>query len=448
MFHKAPEPPAWPEVRRLSVIGLGYIGLPTAALFAQAGLQVSGMDISPSVVAGVAAGRVHLVEPGLEPLVAAAVQAGRLHASQEIAEAEAYLIAVPTPFCADRQPDLSYVKAAALAIAPKLRPGALVILESTVPVGTTEAMALWLAAARPDLSFPQDAAEMADILVAHCPERVLPGRALAEMASNDRVIGGLSRRSGHAAEALYRRIVTGDCLLSDARTAEMCKLTENAARDVQIAFANELAGLCQKFDIDVWQLIALANRHPRVEILRPGPGVGGHCIAVDPWFLVASAPEETPLIQAARAVNDARPLQVLADLRAVLAPENGPQVVALLGLSFKPDIDDLRASPALRIAQDLAAEGLGEIWVVEPHLTELPAALAARGAKLVSLECAQAKADVLCALVRHSAFPDLGRSLRSGQKLLDYVGLGPSLPSLHAPSSALSRTAGLPAPIG
>ena len=459
-----------------------------------------------------------------------AVAAGRLSASLDLAEADAYLIAVPTPFGAAHQPDLSHVAAAAAAIAPKLRPGALVILESTVPVGATEALALWLAQARPDLTFPQSAGEAADIMIAHCPERVLPGKTLAELVSNDRVIGGMNQRSALAAEALYQRIVTGACLLTDARTAELCKLTENAARDVQIAFANELAGLCQKLGVNVWELIDLANRHPRVEILRPGPGVGGHCIAVDPWFLVASAPEATPLIRAARGVNDARPAQVLAEIQAAiaavpslpqaetanglrqgtdlapvpnlapplaasprggagpvpsalaapgeaalalwplpaamtptpladpdpnpdpnlnpdtdtgLAPLPGPNpaplpVVALLGLSFKADIDDLRASPALAIAQDLAASGRAQVLVVEPHLSTLPEALAASGARLVPLETALAEAEVICALVRHSAFPDVSRTLRPGQKLLDFVGLVPAVPSLRRTAHAFT----------
>lgn len=267
---------------RISMIGLGYIGLPTAALFAAHGTKVIGVDVSPHVVDTINAGKIHIVEPELDGIVHKAVTDGMLHATLEPETADAFIIAVPTPFKAEYQPDLSYIQSATNMIAPVLKKGDLVILESTSPIGATEQMSAWLAQARPDLSFPQTAGNDADIQIAHCPERVLPGHVVRELVENDRIIGGMTERASEMAVAMYKKVVQGDCVVTNARTAEMCKLTENSSRDVQIAFANELSIICDKFDIDVWELISLANRHPRVNILQPGAGVGGHCIAVDP----------------------------------------------------------------------------------------------------------------------------------------------------------------------
>jgi UDP-N-acetyl-D-mannosaminuronic acid dehydrogenase len=400
-----------PTVRRLCVLGLGYIGLPTAALFAARKIEVIGVDLAPATVETVNRGQVHIAEPDLDIVVQAAVQAGYLRATQVPEPADAFLIAVPTPICGTPPaPDLTQVAAASRAIAPLLQPGNLVILESTVPVGTTEALARWLAEARPDLSFPQDAGEGADIRIAHCPERVLPGRILHELVTNDRVIGGMTARCAAQAERLYRRFVTGACIhASGPRAAEMAKLAENSFRDVNIAFANELSLICDGLGMDVWDVIALANRHPRVSILRPGPGVGGHCIAVDPWFLIASAPETAGLLRMARAVNDARPDWVLAKVRAQMAAHLADHpglaarqvTVACYGLAFKADVDDLRESPALRIAMQIAAEHPGPLLVAEPHLDRLPETL--RTARLVC-PAEALRADIHVMLVDHRAF--------------------------------------------
>jgi UDP-N-acetyl-D-mannosaminuronic acid dehydrogenase len=360
--------------KRISVIGLGYIGLPTAAMFASRKVEVIGVDVNPRAVDTINRGGIHIVEPDLDMIVHASVHEGYLRATLEPEPAEAFLIAVPTPFKGDdHEPDLHYIESAAKAIAPVLCEGNLVVLESTSPVGATEAMAGWLAQARPDLSFPQDAGETSDIRIAHCPERVLPGKVMQELISNDRVIGGMTRRCSERAVELYGTFVTGECVIATGpRVAEMAKLTENSFRDVNIAFANELSMICDRLDMDVWELIRLANRHPRVNILQPGPGVGGHCIAVDPWFIVASAPAEARLIAMAREVNDAKPGWVLDKVRAAIGahlshnPDRTARevTVAIYGLAFKPDIDDLRESPALDIARRIAAEHGGPLRIV------------------------------------------------------------------------------------
>jgi len=415
---------------RISMIGLGYIGLPTAALFAAHGIRVIGVDVSERVVETINAGKIHLVEPDLDGVVHKVVTEGLLHATTKPEPADAFVIAVPTPFKDGYEPDLGYIEAAARMIAPVLEAGNLVILESTSPIGATEQMALWLAEARPDLTFPQDAGNDADIQIAHCPERVLPGHVLSELISNDRIIGGMTQRASEMAVALYKKVVRGDCVITDARTAEMCKLTENSSRDVQIAFANELSTICDRFGIDVWELISLANRHPRVNILQPGAGVGGHCIAVDPWFIVSSAPEEARLIRTAREVNDAKPDWVLQKgkdaIMATLATDPsramGDIKVACLGLAFKPNIDDLRESPALQITTQFSALGC-QVLAVEPNIDALPEHLADMPITLTALEDALAKADVICVLVRHSAFADIAESLSDDERVIDVVGL-------------------------
>lgn len=415
---------------RISMIGLGYIGLPTAALFAARGVEVIGVDVSPKVVETINAGKIHIVEPELDGIVHKAVTDGNLRATLEAEPAEAFVIAVPTPFREGYEPDLSYIQSAANMIAPVLKAGDLVVLESTSPIGATEQMAAWLAEARRDLSFPQDAGNEADVQVAHCPERVLPGHVVRELVENDRIIGGMTERASEMAIAMYKKVVQGDCIVTDAKTAEMCKLTENSSRDVQIAFANELSVICDKFGIDVWELISLANRHPRVNILQPGAGVGGHCIAVDPWFIVASAPDEAKLIRAARDGNDGKPKWVLQKVRDaimdVLAAEPSRSMkdikVACLGLAFKPDIDDLRESPALGITSELSKLGC-QVLAVEPHIKALPPQLGEGGIALADLEEALAAADVACVLVKHSAFAGLRDKLPEGLKLIDVVGL-------------------------
>ncbi|MFV1876161.1 UDP-N-acetyl-D-mannosamine dehydrogenase [Nioella sp.] len=415
---------------RISMIGLGYIGLPTAALFAARGTKVIGVDVSQHVVDIINAGKIHIVEPELDGIVHKAVTDGMLHASLTPEAADAFIIAVPTPFTEDRQPDLSYIESAAKMIAPALKEGDLVILESTSPIGATEQMADWLAEVRPDLSFPQTHGNDADIQVAHCPERVLPGHVVRELVENDRIIGGMTARASEMAVAMYKKVVQGDCVVTNARTAEMCKLAENSSRDVQIAFANELSIISSKFDIDVWELISLANRHPRVNILQPGAGVGGHCIAVDPWFIVASAPEESRLIETARQVNDSKPEWVFQQgVRAVTeilssSPERSmaDMKVACLGLAFKPDIDDLRESPALQITRKFAQLGC-RVLAVEPHIAELPAKAADPRIELTDLDVAISEADVICVLVRHSAFTGLAARVPAETQLIDVVGL-------------------------
>jgi len=396
--------------KRVSVIGLGYIGLPTAAMFASRKVEVIGVDVNPRAVDTINRGGVHIVEPDLDMIVHAAVHGGYLRATLEPEPADAFLIAVPTPFKGgDHEPDLRYIEAASKAIAPVLSAGNLVVLESTSPVGSTEAMAGWLAQARPDLSFPQDAGETSDIRIAHCPERVLPGKVMQELISNDRVIGGMTRHCSERAVDLYGTFVTGECVIATGpRVAELAKLTENSFRDVNIAFANELSIICDRLDMDVWELIRLANRHPRVNILQPGPGVGGHCIAVDPWFIVASAPAEARLIAMAREVNDAKPGWVLEKVRAAIGahlsqnPDRTTRevTVAIYGLAFKPDIDDLRESPALDIARRIAAEHAGPLRIVEPNVTALPDGL---GAGMLC-DLTEIRADVHVMLVDHKDF--------------------------------------------
>ncbi|MCB5226075.1 UDP-N-acetyl-D-mannosamine dehydrogenase [Alishewanella sp. 16-MA] len=395
----------------LSVIGLGYIGLPTAAVFASRKIKVIGVDVNQKAVDTINQGKIHIVEPDLDIVVHAAVTEGFLKATTVAEAADAFIVAVPTPFKGDNhEPDLSYIQAACQAISPVLAKGNLVILESTSPVGATEQMAQWLADARPDLTFPQTHDEQSDIRIAHCPERVLPGHVMRELIENDRVIGGITARCSDYAVALYKTFVQGECVITNARTAEMAKLTENSFRDVNIAFANELSMICDKLDINVWELIKLANRHPRVNILQPGPGVGGHCIAVDPWFIVSKTPEQARLIRTAREVNDSKPEWVINKVKIAIAdfmqanPDKTTKdvSVACYGLAFKPDIDDLRESPALSIAQQIMTLHNGAVLLVEPNVQSLPAKLSS--AELVEFETAFAQADIHVLLVDHKAF--------------------------------------------
>ena len=413
---------------RISMIGLGYIGLPTATMFASRKKHVIGVDVNQHAVDTINQGKIHIVEPDLDMLVQATVQQGYLKATTVPEPADAFLIAVPTPFKDGHKPDVSYIEAAAKSIAPVLAKGNLVILESTSPVGTTEKLAEWLAAARPDLSFPQQKQESADIQIAYCPERVLPGKVVQELVSNDRVIGGMTRTATFMAAALYKTFVQGDLVETNARTAEMCKLTENSFRDVNIAFANELSMICDKLKINVWELIALANRHPRVNILKPGAGVGGHCIAVDPWFIVDTSPAEARIIRTARVVNDHKPEWVLEKVKAAIADalsrKPGSTMadikVACLGLAFKPDIDDLRESPALEITQNIAQLGC-QVLAVEPNIEEISTKLSHPNLKLSALEDALSQADVVCVLVKHKLFIESESIISKHSCMIDVV---------------------------
>ncbi|MEL4415881.1 UDP-N-acetyl-D-mannosamine dehydrogenase [Shewanella algae] len=419
----------------ISVIGLGYIGLPTAAMFASREKKVIGVDINQHAVDTINQGKIHIVEPDLDKIVHTAVTGGYLKAVTNAEPADAFLIAVPTPFlpCEEGQipePDLSYIQSACNGIAPVLKKGDLVILESTSPVGATEQVAEWLATARPDLSFPQNAGDEADVNVAHCPERVLPGHVVRELVENDRVIGGMSVRCSERSVELYKTFVQGECVITNARTAEMAKLTENSCRDVQIAFANELSVICDKLDIDVWELIALANRHPRINILQPGPGVGGHCIAVDPWFIVSKTPNEAQLIHTARRVNDAKPEWVINKVKLAIANylNDNPKLrienvnIICYGLSFKADIDDLRESPALKIVQTLAETLKIKISIVEPNITELPECLINKRCELVSIDNVKNNSNIALILVDHKEFK-LGSLKANSCNIIDTRGI-------------------------
>lgn len=416
--------------KTISVIGLGYIGLPTAAVFASRKIKVVGVDVNQFAVDTINKGEIHIVEPDLDVVVHAAVTEGYLRATLIPEPADAFLIAVPTPFKGDREPDLSYIQSACEAIAPVLKSGDLVILESTSPVGATEQVAQWLAEIRTDLTFPQAHGDSSDIRVAHCPERVLPGHVLRELVQNDRVIGGMTAKCSERATELYKVFVEGECVVTNARTAEMCKLTENSFRDVNIAFANELSMICDKLEINVWELIGLANRHPRVNILQPGPGVGGHCIAVDPWFIVSKTPTQARIIRCAREVNDSKPEWVIDKVKLAVAEylQANPQktakevTVACFGLAFKPNIDDLRESPAVAITQRITSSHPGRVFAVEPNISELPGALS-EGVEFRSIEEALAEATIALVLVDHKEFKALPLSSFDHLYLIDTRGI-------------------------
>lgn len=408
----------------VAVLGLGYIGLPTATVLATRGLSVVGVDVNPDTVAAVSRGEVPFVEPDLAVAVSGAVRMGRLSASKEVPPADAYIIAVPTPFHEDHTADLSYVEAAVSALAPQLAGGEVVILESTSPPGTSQQVSQWLSDLRPDLRFPHSGDGVPDVHVAHCPERVLPGRIMIEMVTNDRVVGGITPLCAEKAAAVYRVFCQGEIHLTDAASAEMAKLVENAYRDVNIAFANELSFICDDLKLDVWEVIAMANRHPRVNILSPGPGVGGHCIAVDPWFIVGAAPERAQLIQMARKVNDSKPEWVSERVVATARRFREPTVAAL-GLAFKANVDDLRESPAMDVVDNLAQAMPGtRILVAEPHVDELPSRLARfPNVALTTAHEAVAGADIVVLLVDHDRFKGLNRSRLSGKVVYDTRGL-------------------------
>lgn len=408
--------------KKIVVMGLGYIGLPTASMFATKGHLVLGVDVNPDIVDTINQGKIHIVEPDLDMLVKTAVGSGNLRASVQPEEADIFILAVPTPFKSTgndfKTPDLSYVKAATEAIAPFLRPGNLVILESTSPVGTTEHIRDVLQRRREDLFDLESITSTHEpVFLAHCPERVLPGHIIRELVDNDRIIGGIDRAAAEKAKALYKTFCSGNIYLTDARTAEMAKLTENSFRDVNIAFANELSIICDRLGVNVWELIELANKHPRVNILNPGPGVGGHCIAVDPWFVVAAAPEEAKIIRIAREVNDYKPLWILRKIKEKASKYKNP-VIGCLGLSFKANIDDLRESPALAITRELISSCIGRIMACEPNLngnfTEFP---------LFSLEQVLLEADILLVLVDHDEFKTIRVDALNEKVIIDTRGI-------------------------
>ena len=392
-------------------IGLGYIGLPTAALVAQEGIKVSGVDINPNVIETINKGEIHIIEPGLEDVVKEAVQNGYFKASLAPIEADVHLIVVPTPFQGNHEPDISYVKKATRNILPLLKEGDTYIIESTSPVGTTEQMANLIFAERPELK--------GKLHIAYCPERVLPGNVLHELVYNDRVIGGIDEASTQKAMDFYRTFVKGDLHGTNARTAEMCKLTENSSRDVQIAFANELSLICDKADIDVWELIGLANKHPRVNILQPGAGVGGHCIAVDPYFITSDFPMESQIIGKAREINNYKAFWCAEKIKNVMLEfklEKGIEPkVAIMGLAFKPNIDDLRESPAKYIAQKVMQSKQNGFLVVEPNIQEHSVF------KLTDYQEAYEKADITAFLVAHNEFRTL--EYREDKVILDFAGI-------------------------
>jgi UDP-N-acetyl-D-mannosaminuronic acid dehydrogenase len=424
---------------RVSVIGLGYIGLPTAAVIARAGMQVHGVDVSQAVVDTINRGEIHIEEVDLDGLVQGVVQRGLLRAGTGVEAADVFVIAVPTPFHKDGQhtPDLSYVLAAAESVAKVLKPGDTVILESTSPVGATEQVRDAIAAVRPDLALPGLTHGTPDVAIAYCPERVLPGRILEELTNNDRSIGGVTPRCARKALTFYKRFVRGTCVTTGARSAEMTKLVENAYRDVNIAFANELSMIADAMGLDVWEVIRLANRHPRVNILSPGPGVGGHCIAVDPWFIVHGAPQQTPLIRTARGVNDNKIHHVIARA-SELIEANPTAKIACLGLAFKANIDDFRESPARLVAATLARRYGDRIRVVEPYAAEFPREFGGTGARLINIDAALEECEVLIALVDHDVFSAVLPLERAGKLVYDTRGIWPdqSLPSEGAPANA------------
>lgn len=384
-------------LQKIIVMGLGYIGLPTASMLATKGHTVLGVDVNQKAVDTINSGRIHIIEPDLDILVRSAVNSGNLKASVTPDEGDTFIIAVPTPFKPvdgnPKAPDLSYVEAATKAITPYLREGNLVILESTSPVGTTEFIEKTIVAARPELA--------GKVHTAHCPERVLPGHILRELVDNDRIIGGSTKAAVAKARELYKTFCNGAILETDSRTAELSKLVENSFRDVNIAFANELSLVCDHLGVNVWETIALANRHPRVNILQPGPGVGGHCIAVDPWFIVSSAPEQAKLIKMARLVNDAKPHWVIDKVKAKAERFKSP-VIGCLGLTFKSNIDDLRESPSLDIVRELIAQNVGQVLACDPNVAGDKIDIALHDLKYV-----MKNADILLLLVDHDEFKNI-----------------------------------------
>ncbi len=399
------------KMKKVVFLGLGYIGLPTAAVAAHHGYEVVGVDVNPSVVETVNQGKVHIVEPDLDRVVKEAVTHGHLRAVTQPETADAFFIVVPTPFKQNHRADMTYVESATRSVVPFLKPGDLFVIESTSPVFTTERMAELIYRLRPELK--------GEIFIAYCPERVLPGNTLYELVHNDRVIGGINPESTDKAIEFYSAFVQGKLHRTNARTAEMCKLTENSSRDSQIAFANELSIICDRAGINVWELIELANKHPRVNILQPGCGVGGHCIAVDPWFIVSDYPEQAQLIKRARETNDYKAdwcaNKVLDTCRAFVEKNGREPVVACMGLAFKPDIDDLRESPAKYIVSRIITESRADVLIVEPNIASHPSFNLTDGNE------AYAKADIIVWLVRHTPFLSIAKDADKIE--LDFCGI-------------------------
>ncbi|MGV6989030.1 UDP-N-acetyl-D-mannosamine dehydrogenase [Testudinibacter sp. P80/BLE/0925] len=417
--------------KTISVVGLGYIGLPAAAMFASREVKVIGVDVNQHAVDTINEGKIHIVEPGLEEIVQEAVAKGFLRATTKAEPADTFVIAVPTPFKGNHEPDVSYIEAVAKAIAPVLEKGNVIILESTSPVGTTEQMVEWLSAARPDLAFPKEGASgEVDVHVAYCPERVLPGQVIKELVENDRIIGGITEACSDKAIDVYRVFVEGDLLKTNARTAEMAKLTENAFRDVNIAFANELSLISDRLNINVWELISLANRHPRVNILQPGCGVGGHCIAVDPWFIVDKTPDLANIVRTAREVNDGKPEWVIKKVNEAVeavAAQTGKAKqdvkIVCYGLAFKPDIDDLRESPALMITEKLIQQYPGQVAAVEPNVHEVVDHHGKKDIALIDYAQSAALADVAVLLVNHKEFMENKPTFQASAVVVDTKGV-------------------------
>lgn len=409
-------------MKKISVFGLGYVGLPTAAVFADAGLEVVGVDVNDKAVETINSGRAHIIEPGLDDLLSRVVASGHLRATKTPEKADVFVIAVPTPFMEGHRPDLKYVQSAVEMIAPYLEKGNLVLLESTSPVGATEQVGAWIAEARPDLKVPLLDGYAGDIHLAYCPERVLPGKVIQEVVQNDRVIGGVTAACSELAVAFYKHAVKGDCHITNARTAELCKLTENSFRDVNIAFANELSMIADRLGVDVYELIGLANKHPRVNILKPGTGVGGHCIAVDPWFIVDSAPEQARIIRTAREVNDSKPGWVVDKVREIAQAMGNPKI-ACMGLAFKPNVDDLRESPSVEAVEMLDDAKVGELLICEPLVDDLPQPLKARGFANVTIDEAVSQADIILFLTAHDRFRTISPAVLDQKTVFDACGL-------------------------
>ncbi len=420
----------------ICVLGLGYIGLPTAAVIARSGCPVLGVDVTEHVVDTINSGKIHIEEVDLDGLVQGVVARGTLRASLHVEAADVFVIAVPTPFGENHVPDTSYVMEAATNVAAALKAGDIVILESTSPVGTTEKMRDLIAQLRPDLKIPGLTNDIPDIAIAYCPERVLPGRILEELTNNDRCIGGITPRCARKALGFYRRFVRGECITTSARAAEMTKLVENSYRDVNIAFANELSIVADEMQLDVWEVIRLANRHPRVNILQPGPGVGGHCIAVDPWFIIHGAPEHTPLIRIARDVNDGKTGHVLEKASLMIDEMPGADI-ACFGLAFKANIDDFRESPALKIAAQLAKRYGKRIKIVEPFASSLPSEFDDTGAELIDIDEALENCAMLVTLVDHDMFKSIPLDERAEKIVYDTRGIWPDQPTVKEKSGNL-----------
>ena len=411
---------------KITILGLGYIGLPTAALIASKNIKVCGYDVNKEIVSSINKGKAHIREKNLDILLKKAVKKGYLKADTVLYESDIFLIAVPTPIKKNKEPDISFVKSAVKNICKVLKKNNTVILESTIPVGATQEIAKIISSERKDLRVPLSVGEKGDINISYCPERVLPGNILKELEMNDRVIGGINKKSTKISLAFYKSFVKGKCLETDNRTAELCKLVENSYRDANIAFANELSLISENLEIDVWNLIKLANHHPRVNILNPGPGVGGHCIAIDPWFIINSAPRQARLIKLSREINDQMPFKVVSKVKRSLKVNNlvaEDSIITCLGLSFKANIDDLRESPAVKVVNKLKSLNFKKIYLVEPNIKKLPSYLDENKFELVNFKSAVSKSNIVLLLVDHSEFKKNALKKQEGKIIIDTRGI-------------------------